>query len=48
VLASDAHATTHLEFDAYACAIAMKAGIPRASVLNAGQVEAFEDWLASR
>jgi len=48
LLASDAHATTHLEFDAYACAIAIKAGIPRERVLNAGQVEAFTSWLADR
>ena len=48
LLASDAHATTHLEFDAYACAIAIKAGIPRERVLNAGQVEAFTAWLADR
>jgi histidinol phosphatase-like PHP family hydrolase len=48
VLASDAHATSHLEFDAYACAIAVKAGIPRERVLNAGQVEAFELWLSER
>jgi len=48
VLASDAHAVSHLEFDAYACAIAMRAGIPRERVLNAGQVEAFELWLADR
>ena len=48
VLASDAHAVSHLEFDAYACAIAMKAGIPRQRILNAGQVEPFELWLADR
>jgi histidinol phosphatase-like PHP family hydrolase len=48
LLASDAHATTHLEFDAYACAIAIKAGIPRERVLNAGQVESFTSWLADR
>jgi len=48
LLASDAHATTHLEFDAYACAIAIKAGIPRERVLNAGQVDSFTAWLAER
>ena len=48
LLASDAHAASHLEFDAYACAIAIRAGIPRERILNAGQVEAFEDWLADR
>lgn len=48
LLASDAHAPSHLEFDAYASAIAMKAGIPRHSILNAGHVEEFEMWLADR
>ncbi len=48
VLASDAHAVRHLEFDAYACAIAAKAGIPRRRILNAGQAEAFEVWLHDR
>ena len=48
VLASDAHAATHLEFDAYACAIAIKAGVPPERVLNAGQLDAFTPWLADR
>jgi histidinol phosphatase-like PHP family hydrolase len=48
VLASDAHAPRHLEFDAYACAIAMKAGIPGDRILNAGHVEEFEGWLSDR
>ena len=48
VLASDAHAVPHLDFDAYACAIAVKAGIPRDRVLNAGHVEEFETWIADR
>jgi histidinol phosphatase-like PHP family hydrolase len=48
VLASDAHAVPHLDFDAYACAIAIKAGIDRRSILNAGHVEDFEMWLAER
>lgn len=48
VLASDAHAPRHLEFDSYACAIAMKAGIPRKRVLNAGHVDEFEEWLSDR
>jgi histidinol phosphatase-like PHP family hydrolase len=48
VLASDAHAPSHLEFDAYACAIAMRAGIPRERILNAGHVEEFEAWLSDR
>jgi histidinol phosphatase-like PHP family hydrolase len=45
LLASDAHAPQHLEFDGYACAIAVKAGIPRDRILNAGHVEDFESWL---
>jgi histidinol phosphatase-like PHP family hydrolase len=48
LLASDAHAPSHLEFDAYACAIAMKAGIPRQRILNAGHVEDFEMWIDNR
>jgi histidinol phosphatase-like PHP family hydrolase len=48
VLASDAHAPGHLDFDAYACAIAMKAGISRRSILNAGHAEDFEVWLEDR
>jgi histidinol phosphatase-like PHP family hydrolase len=48
LLASDAHAPGHLEFDAYACAIAVKAGIPRDRILNAGHAEEFETWLADR
>jgi histidinol phosphatase-like PHP family hydrolase len=48
VLASDAHAIHHLDFDAYASAIAVKAEIPVGRVLNAGQVEAFEVWLSER
>jgi histidinol phosphatase-like PHP family hydrolase len=48
VLASDAHAIHHLDFDAYASAIAVKAGIPVGRILNAGQVEAFEAWLSDR
>jgi histidinol phosphatase-like PHP family hydrolase len=48
VLASDAHAVAHLEFDAYASAIAMKAEIPRSSILNAGHCEDFEAWLSER
>ncbi len=47
LLASDAHAVRHLEFDAYACAIATRAGIPHRSVLNTWQAESFADWLAS-
>jgi DNA polymerase (family 10) len=46
VLASDAHAARHLEFDRYACAIAMRAGLRRESILNVRQAEDFCDWLA--
>jgi histidinol phosphatase-like PHP family hydrolase len=48
LLASDAHAAPHLEFDAYASAIAVKAGIPRKRILNSGHVEEFELWLGDR
>ncbi len=48
VLASDAHAVPHLDFDAYACAIAVKAGVPPPRILNAGQVESFVAWLVER
>jgi histidinol phosphatase-like PHP family hydrolase len=48
VLASDAHAPRHLEFDAVACAIAARAGIPAERILNTRQAEVFEDWLAVR
>ncbi len=48
VLSSDAHAARHLEFDAYACAIAMRAEVPRESILNTRQREDFEFWLSDR
>jgi len=48
VLASDAHAPNHLEFDAYAAAIAMRAGISPRAVINTLQAEAFETWLLAR
>jgi histidinol phosphatase-like PHP family hydrolase len=48
VLASDAHAPQHLEFDAYASAIAARAGIPPSRVLNRLQADAMLDWLAIR
>jgi histidinol phosphatase-like PHP family hydrolase len=48
LLASDAHAVPHLDFDAYASAIAVKAGIPRKRVLNAGHAEDFAAWIADR
>lgn len=46
VLASDAHAVRHLEFDAYACAIAARAGAPPSHVLNRLQPEEAEVWFA--
>ncbi len=45
LLASDAHATTHLEFVGYASAIAMRAQLDPATVLNRLQPEDFEAWL---
>jgi len=46
VLASDAHAAAHLDFDAYACAIAARAGIPAARILNFRSLDGFVSWLA--
>jgi histidinol phosphatase-like PHP family hydrolase len=48
ILASDAHAPRHLDFDTYACAIAMRAEIPRERVLNVKQPEDFAYWLEER
>ena len=48
LLASDAHAPGHLEFDAYAAAIAMKAEVPRESILNVRHADELEAWLAER
>jgi DNA polymerase (family 10) len=48
ILASDAHAVPHLDFDAYACAIAMRAEIPRERVLNVRHADEFEAWLEDR
>jgi putative hydrolase len=48
VLASDAHAPRHLEFDRYAAAIAMKAGIPRERILNVMHADELEVWLGDR
>ena len=48
ILASDAHAPKHLEFDAYAAAIAMKAGIPREQILNVMHADELEVWLGER
>ena len=45
VLASDAHAVPHLEFDAYASAIAMLAEVPRERILNILHADEFEVWL---
>jgi len=48
MLGSDAHAVPHLEFDAYAAAIAMAAEVPRERVLNVKHAEEFEAWLNER
>ena len=48
ILASDAHAVPHLEFDAYAAAIAIRAGVPRKRILNVLHPDEFEAWLADR
>ena len=48
LLASDAHAPGHLEFDAYAAAIAMKAEVPRDRILNIHHPEVLEQWLGDR
>jgi len=45
LLASDAHAPKHLEFDAYASAIAMKAEVPRERILNIHHPDVLEGWL---
>ncbi len=45
ILASDAHAPHHLEFDAYACAIASRADLPASDILNTKRAEVFGDWL---
>ena len=45
LLASDAHAVPHLEFDAYASAIAMRAEVPRERILNVLHADEFEVWL---
>jgi DNA polymerase (family X) len=47
-LASDAHAVPHLEFDAWACAIAMKADVPYRRILNSRHAEDIAMWLADR
>ena len=48
ILASDAHAVPHLEFDAYASAIAMLADVPRERILNVCHADEFDAWLAER
>jgi histidinol phosphatase-like PHP family hydrolase len=48
VLASDAHAVPHLEFDEFAAAIAMRAEVPRERVLNIKHADEFEAWLGER
>jgi DNA polymerase (family 10) len=48
LLASDAHAVSHLEFDAYASAIAMRAEVPRERILNVKHADEFEVWLGER
>lgn len=48
VLASDAHAVPHLEFDTCASAIAMCAEVPRGRVINVKHADEFEVWLAER
>jgi histidinol phosphatase-like PHP family hydrolase len=48
ILASDAHAVPHLEFDAYAAAIAMRAEVPRERIVNVLHSDEFEAWLGER
>jgi putative hydrolase len=48
LLASDAHAPSHLGFDHYASAIAMKAGVPRRRILNVMHADELETWLGDR
>jgi histidinol phosphatase-like PHP family hydrolase len=48
LLASDAHAVPHLEFDGFASAIAMRAQVPRERVLNVKHADEFAAWLAER
>jgi histidinol phosphatase-like PHP family hydrolase len=48
LLASDAHAPRHLEFDQYASALAMKAAIPRERILNVLHADELEVWLGER
>jgi DNA polymerase (family 10) len=48
LLASDAHAVPHLDFDGYASAIAMRAEVPRERILNIQHADEFEVWLGER
>jgi len=48
ILASDAHAVPHLEFDSFACAIAMRAEVPRTRIVNVRHAEEMVEWLAER
>jgi DNA polymerase (family 10) len=48
ILASDAHAVPHLEFDSFASAIAMRAKVLRQRVLNVKHADEFEAWLQDR
>ena len=45
VLASDAHAPHHLEFAAFACAIAARADLCAVDILNSKRAEVVGDWL---
>jgi DNA polymerase (family 10) len=48
ILASDAHAVPHLEFDGYAAAIAMRGGVPRERIVNILHADELEVWLTDR
>ena len=48
LLASDAHAPRHLEFDRYAAAIAITAEVPRERILNVKHADEMEVWLGER
>ena len=48
ILASDAHAVPHLEFDAYAAAIAIRAEVPRERIVNVLHGDEFKVWLGER
>lgn len=45
ILASDAHAPRHLEFDAYACAIAARGGVSAEAIVNFQRTDVVLDWL---